>query len=763
MRKVAVWSASFSAAVFVWVLVVPKEIGAVCAVAAGGAVLALRLALPPNRLRTLAVLTAAGLCAGFLWSGVYDGLFLTGARELGGQTVRLQAVVADWPTQGEYGDWQVLVRVETGRHVWTDTLLYLDGDGGGLKPGDRLETVAHLELAGYDERGQAVTYHTAKGIFLRGQAYGDLVVTSPGFPPVWTWPAWLSKGLKETITSSFPQEEGALVLAVVTGNRDNLTDSFTTSLQRTGLSHTVAVSGMHLAFLAGALSLALGRGRRRTALIVTPCVLLFMAVAGNTPSVVRAGIMILMLQAAPLLGRERDGPTSLALALMMLLAYNPYSAAHVGLQLSFAAVAGIFLWAEGLQRRMLAAFGLEEGGGRGCLRWLGRWAVSVCTTTLGAMVFTTPLAAWHFGYVSLISPLTNLLTLWAVSAVFLGGLATGLTALWVPWLGWVLVRLTLPFATYLCWVIPLFARWTLAAVTTDSLYYQAWLVLVYAVLLGAWLLPGRKSGVAGVSVCAIGFCLAVLLHSGEFYAQGFTASVLDVGQGQCVLLQMEGKTVMVDCGGSVDSPGDRAADFLSDLGESRLSLLVLTHFHADHAGGVARLLERVEVEELAVPPAETGEDQELREEILSQAARLGVSVREIEGDTCYRQGEASLTVYAPLGSSTENERGLSVLASVGETDVLLTGDMGAETEQLLLAHAQLPQVELLVVGHHGGSDSTSQELLDAIRPSVAVISVGLGNSYGHPSQETLERLDRAGAEIYRTDLMEDVTVRFRTD
>ena len=119
-----------------------------------------------------------------------------------------------------------------------------------------------------------------------------------------------------------------------------------------------------------------------------------------------------------------------------------------------------------------------------------------------------------------------------------------------------------------------------------------------------------------------------------------------------------------------------------------------------------------------------------------------------------------LTIFAPLGQGGgSNELGLSVLATAGDFDVLLTGDMGGEAEGLLLDHARLPHVELLVAGHHGSQYATTQPLLDALRPGVAVISVGKDNSYGHPSQQTLLRLDGIGAEIYRTDLHGTVTLR----
>ena len=124
------------------------------------------------------------------------------------------------------------------------------------------------------------------------------------------------------------------------------------------------------------------------------------------------------------------------------------------------------------------------------------------------------------------------------------------------------------------------------------------------------------------------------------------------------------------------------------------------------------------------------------------------------------EGE-SLRLFAPLGAGETNEEGLSVLATSGDFDVLITGDMGGDVEQLLLEHTELPHVELLVVGHHGSKYSTSPELLTAIQPETAVISVGADNRYGHPTSETLERLSAAGTELYRTDLQGTVLIRAR--
>ena len=213
----------------------------------------------------------------------------------------------------------------------------------------------------------------------------------------------------------------------------------------------------------------------------------------------------------------------------------------------------------------------------------------------------------------------------------------------------------------------------------------------------------------------------------------------------------------MDCGGTGPSdPGDVAADRIQAAGRSRLDLLVLTHFHADHACGVPRLFDRLEVGTLAVPDVE--EDDPLRREILALAEEAGTEILFIRDDTRVEFGPSALTAYAPLGDGGANEEGLSVLASCGDFDVLVTGDMNAAVEKRLVKYGNLPDIEVLVAGHHGSAASTSEELLLAVRPEYAVISVGY-NSYGHPSPEALERMAAAGCAIYRTDWMGTVTVK----
>ena len=316
MRRLAIFSFSFgTAALCAALLPLDGTLWLLGALALAAALLT-GLPLGSKKARLAARWGAMGLAAGFLWTAGYTALFWRPAQALDDRTVRLSGTVAEWPQEREYG-WSVLVRMETEGPA-VPTLLFADGQAAQLRPGDQVETVAHCTLADRSRTGEEITYYTAKGILLTAQGYGLLSWERPEAVPLRDRPALWSRELKDSIDRSFPGDAAPLVKALVTGNRDSLTDPFTTSLQRTGLTHTVAVSGMHLAFLAGLVSLLLGASRRLTALVLIPMSALFCLVAGCTPSVVRAAITIVLLQLAPLLGRERDDCTALGTALLLL-------------------------------------------------------------------------------------------------------------------------------------------------------------------------------------------------------------------------------------------------------------------------------------------------------------------------------------------------------------------------------------------------------------------------------------------------------------
>jgi len=250
---------------------------------------------------------------------------------------------------------------------------------------------------------------------------------------------------------------------------------------------------------------------------------------------------------------------------------------------------------------------------------------------------------------------------------------------------------------------------------------------------------------AAILICCV-YLGTVRFRSGALHVMA-----LDVGQGQSVLLASDGKYALVDCGSgnSWFDPGQTAAGQLDTMGCRSLDYLVLTHYDSDHVNGVAGLMARMPVGTILAP--ESVDENGLQREILALAEAHKTEVCFVKSLTTLGLGAAELTLYPPVGEGGDNERGIAALCTAGTYDLLITGDLDMAAERQLLETYALPDIELLMVGHHGSKYSTSEEILTHLTPETAIVSCGT-NSYGHPADETLRRLVEHGAELYRTDL-----------
>lgn len=704
-------------------------------------------------------LACLGLAFGIFWFQGYTQVFRVPAESLAGQTTAFTATVTDWPQKTSIGGVSVEVRLHLPDAPDCRILLFAGSENITLLPGDTISGTARFQLA-ETVRGETVTYYEARGLYLRASTTAQLTIQHPENPPITLWPVYISHALKQSVCSIFPDDVSGMMTALLTGDKSNLNDSNYTALQRSGAAHIVAVSGLHLSFFAGLLALFFRRHSKIGAALTALLIFLFAAVAGFTPSVMRAAFMVFMTLLAPLVGRENDSPTTLTAALFVLLILNPYSALSVSLQLSFGAVAGIHLISTPIYLAMTRS--LPDGGSR--LRKLCRKAFRVFSAnfsvTLGALLFTTPLTAYYFGSISLISPITNLLVLWAVSLAFSPGLLLTLLGIALPGLSAVLTFPVTLLTRYVLAVTRTLGSLPFASLSMDGFYLCAWLVLIYVILL---LVLIRRCRRPILPICAgtIALCAALLLTRFSVLSYPLSITMLDVGQGQSILICSGGYTALIDCGGSKDNAGDIAADYLQSLGISQLDLLVLTHCHNDHANGVPELFTRLNVNNLVLPDLSEAESA-YRSEILTLAEKQGAETTLLSDNRALSLGETMLTLYAPLGDGGTNEEGLSVLATCGDFDLLITGDANSFVESLLVKYGDLPDIEALVAGHHGSKSSTSEALLDAVTPETALISVGY-NTYGHPTDEALARLAARDIDIYRTDLMGNLTIRYKGD
>lgn len=742
MRVLATFAGAFAAGIFLVQGVLPYDWLPFCALAAFLAACGRLVVRGSKGRRLLLIGLGLSLALGYNW--LYVRQVQRPMEALVGTDGERTMTLCDYASATAYGA-KATVRIGglPGKLVYYGDEALLD-----LRPGQTVTDTVYLQSAARI-RDDDVTVFTSKGVFLlayqRGEAvYGSGDETSPRW-----WPARMGQAMRERIGQIASGDQAAFLTAILTGDKSGLSTQAGNDLSEAGLYHILAVSGMHCGFLLTLVTLLTGRHRRLTAVVMVVLLAFYALLTGGSPSVVRACVMLSLLLAAPLFRRSSDGPTALATALLLILVKNPFAAVSISLQLSFGAMAGI-LWVTPRLHRLLMG---EKRRGRAY-----RFLVSGFSATMGATVLTAPISAYYFGTLTLIAPVSNLLCLGAASLVFMLGLAAVLLSfLWLP-LGVAAALLPRLLAGYI-----LGAAHLLAALPGHALYFvnpylKYWLAFAYLLFLLAWrgrAKTGRKYAVAAVCAAAT---LAVTAYLGAArYNSPLEAVVLDVGQGQSVALSSGDAFALVDCGSANSwyDAGGVAADHLLTLGCRELDWLVLTHYDADHINGVESLLSRMRVDTLLLPPA--GVDDAVCRELTALAQSHGTTVRTVEEVQTLELGWGELRIFPPVSGGEDNERGLSVLGCGEEETVLVTGDMSSATERVLLAAYDLPELDILVAGHHGSKYSTSEELLEALTPERSVISVG-SNSYGHPAEETLYRMARAGCEIYRTDLQGSVRV-----
>lgn len=709
MRKLAIFSCAFAAAVAAYIWLLTPTLSLCLGIAA---------LLSAVLLRTQSFRIAAfAVIIGLFWSLHYEQTQILPYRNLCGQDVLITATVSDYPEDK-------CVQAQTQGHT---TLLFLK-KAHKLKPGDRIRLRAQVVEAD----GSRELYYQAQGISLVAFENSSLQITPCESIPIRYLPAHWAHLVRQRIISLYPSDTEGFMQALLMGDRDGIDPNLQKQMSITGLSHVFSVSGMHVSLLVGFFMLLIRR-KRLAALCSMAAMLIFAAMLGFSPSVTRSVIMNCVLLMAPILHRENDPLTSLSFALLVLLLPNPWAIANLSLQLSFLAMAGIFLFASKIHIHIVKCFHFSEGTIAHTI--LHTIALGIATS-LSASVFTTPLLAVTFGSVSLIAPISNLLLLQLVSLLF----TLGFVSVALPIFGSLMASLLSYPARLIVQTVARLSKLPFASIYTDSIYIVTWLVCVYVLLALFYLFPKeRKLRHLVLSVGASLFCVLAL---SVLDVPQSSITMFDVGQGQSILMQSGDLTVMVDCGGS-----DLSRSFLTN-GNHHLDVLILTHYDDDHTRGLEDLLDYVDIGCVFLP--DLYDDSNRRQEIELAAHDKNTQLCFLTQDLFLQSNDTTVKIFSPVSDSSEND-GLCALLRMGECDILITGDLPVASERQLILTHDLPQVEFLVAGHHGSKSSTGMELLRKVRPQAVLISVGK-NSYGHPSEDVLQRIASVGASVFRTDL-----------
>ena len=752
----------------------------------------------------MAAMLFGALVVSALWSTAARRVCLAVAVGLGAVAVRDAIGPAPSPLTGQpdgRGPWTMLVEAvgspRDGKQVATLRTTTVGPDGfrvaatlpryPAVEPGDEVVVEGRTRPRPDSPYGAYLERLDAWGSL----AADTLTISTSGSGPARMLER-LRRSAAEALTVTLPEPEAGLAAGILIGLRDRVDRDVAAAFTTAGVSHVVAISGWNIAIVAAAIASVAGRlGRRRRAVVTVLAITVYIAFAGASPSVLRAGAMAGVVLLARETGRAGYAAAALGWAVTLLLLADPALITDAGFQLSTVATAGLIAWATPMSERID-----RLGGGR-----LPRWLVESLGVSLAAQAATLPIVLVSFGRLAVIAPVVNLfvvplvapamaagiVALLAGAAVGAGGPAAIGAILAAP--AWVAFRLmvsmveataSLPFASVqldpplgtaaaagmvgatgaVAWIRRRRGRPRASTATPGPVPLTA---------RGPRQLPARLTRGATVAlVVSVGVAGGVIAVRPPGVAR---VTVLDVGQGDAILIEgADGGRLLVDGGPNPDRllvvldrhlpPWDR-----------RIDAVILSHPHEDHVAGLALLLDRYRVRRVFEPgmrgqgPGYAAWAERLARPDAPVRSGLATGDRLAIDDISLRvlwpdRGSVP-TEPADTGTGINNVS-IVLLGEVGGRRFLLTGDIEEEIDPLVLSRG-IPRVDLLKVAHHGSRTATTGPFVAATDPAIAIASAGADNSYGHPARTTLERLAAAGARVYRTDRDGTVTVEFERD
>ncbi len=598
--------------------------------------------------------------------------------------------------------------------------------------------------------------------------------------------AWLFGWRRQVLQATdqvLPTEHAAILRAMLFGDTGLLTPNMREVFIRIGAAHLFAVSGLHttlLALMIFGLCQLLGMRPRLSAAVMITTLLTYMVLVGFRPSVVRATLMATCLALPLLVPRMVDTLNALSVSALITMLLDPVVIFRVDFQFSYLCVFGLITLLPAAREMLRVTRHDLPPKERVWWYSIWRWTGAGLAVVLIAQMVTLPLLSVYFHRFSNVAVISNLVLVPFASLVLCLGWLFALIATTIPALADLIgIILSASIGLFLA-IAKFFAA--LPAASFPILSFPWWLSGLYYLILfsGTPIRLHRSPGAIQIRRTHFTLRLALtitllawwpVLTNARIFGSGaqpqLLVTMLDVGQGDCTILQLPDKRILV-----IDTGRDFnikiIQDYLYTLGTDEIDALILTHSDADHIGAAAELIERFYIDKIFVGPdrEDSPEQKALDRAIYNQGVPVLHASR---GDRITNTPDVRLEFLHPATENaippkaSANEKSLVLLAELGKMTFLFMADTGKESEQRILQTlgAQYIQAEILKIGHHGSRFSSSQIFLQAVAPQIALISAGRHNPYGHPTQEVLDKLKAISCDTYIT--AQSGTVELRTD
>jgi len=572
----------------------------------------------------------------------------------------------------------------------------------------------------------------------------------------------LAYSVREMLTVFFdkilPKDLSSLLTGITLGLKGNISGPMLQAFSDSGVIHVLAVSGLHVGLIYGFLYIIINRfgiSGFWTFGIGSLAIFFYAIMAGSSPSVIRASIMVCTVMLGRTIGRNSDSLNNLCLAALILLILNPLNLFTVSFQLSFSAALGIILFYKIFKAK---------------LSFLPESISSSIAVVISAQLLVWPFTAYYFHKVSLIGFLTNPIVVPMVGFVLILGLIGGFLGLFLPWIGAIFVKVS-GLLLVIVQRLALFSSSLPGATIVIPIISPLFFILYFLLLLIFFYKPFEnriKNSYKIVMISIILFAMIVLILPKN---SDLEITFIDVGQGDAALIKTgRGKTVLID-GGGIPSYYNNDFDVGSDIvqpvlygkGITKIDVLIFSHFDDDHARGLLSILRNMKVDTVVYGKESTSD---IYIEMINITRQKSIKTLQLGRGDKFTVDDISFEVLNPPKNKNmldENDSSLVLRMGYKGFKFLFTGDLGIAAESELLESKLDLQANVLKVAHHGSSGSSSEKFLARVNPTFAIISVGKNNNYGHPSQDVINRLEQMKVRIYRTDIDGAVTFKINNN